>query len=102
MTQKIESLLEEFVKVKKITDVKERKLQLYFRLPDGNLQSFYKNVVWIINRPIIKALVKSEFYRGVTHQSIIVSLGLRHIRVSYLVLGSHTLEYHTSPCIFQY
>ena len=53
--------MEEFVKVKKITDIKERKLQLYFRLPDGNLQNYPKHIEWIINRPVILALVKSEF-----------------------------------------
>ena len=37
----------------------------------------------------------NEKYRGVTYQSITFGLGLRHIRVSHLVLGSHTLEYHT-------
>ena len=35
-----------------------------------------------------------QFYRGVTDQSITFGLGLRHIRVSHLVLGSHTLESH--------
>ena len=49
----------EFVKVKKITDTNERKLPLYFRLPDGNLQSALKHIEWIINRPVISALVKS-------------------------------------------
>ena len=33
--------------------------------------------------------------RGVTHQSITIGFGLRHIRVSHLVLSLHTLEYHT-------
>ena len=50
---------EPFVKVKKITDPSERNLSLYFRLPNGNLQSSLKNIVWILNRPIIAALVKS-------------------------------------------
>ena len=48
-----------FVKVKNINDSSERKLNLYFRLPDGALQSFSKDIKWIINRPIILALVKS-------------------------------------------
>ena len=34
-------------------------------------------------------------YSGVTHQSITIGFGLRHIRVSHLVLGLHTLDYHT-------
>ena len=38
---------------------------------------------------------KTRYYRGVTHQSITFDFGLRHIRVSHLVLGLHTLEYHT-------
>ena len=32
---------------------------------------------------------------GVTHQSITIGFGLRHIRLSHLVLGLHTLDYHT-------
>ena len=32
---------------------------------------------------------------GVTHKSMIFGFGLRHMRVSHLVLSSHTLEYHT-------
>ena len=32
---------------------------------------------------------------GVTHQSITIGFELRHIRVSHLVLGLHTLDYHT-------
>ena len=51
--------MEEFVKVKKITDPSERKISLYFRLQNGNLQSYFKDIQWIINRPIISALVKS-------------------------------------------
>lgn len=48
-----------FVKVKNITDPSVRMLNLYFRLPDGTLQSCSKDIKWIINRPIILALVKS-------------------------------------------
>ena len=36
-----------------------------------------------------------NLYRGVTHQSITIGFGLRHIRLSHLVLGLHTLDYHT-------
>ena len=45
----------------------------------------------IIYRTIYFRLI----YRGVTHQSITFGFGLRHIRVSHLVLGLHTLDYHT-------
>ena len=38
---------------------------------------------------------RTYLYRGVTHQSITFGFGLRHIRVSHLVLGLHTLDYHT-------
>ena len=33
-------------------------------------------------------------YRGMTHQSITIGFGLRHVRVSHLVFGLHTLGYH--------
>ena len=41
----------------------------------------------------------SEYYNGFpveTHKSLTFSFGFAHIRVSYLVWGSHTLDSHTS------
>ena len=41
-----------------------------------------------------------KYYRGLTHQKVTFGFGLRHIRVLHLVLGFHTLDYHTFPCTF--
>ena len=65
-------------------------------MPLDETDQFYKTVISKNAFPLIYMSYRLYMgYRGVTHQSITIGFGLRHIRLSHLVLGLHTLDYHT-------